>query len=217
MYKRHLICSAIAALTLVSCSRDPNYLKQKYLDSGNKYYEQKRYPEASIFYRKAIEKDRKFGPAYYHLALVDLKLEQVANAYNALRRAYELLPKNTADSNDTTLKLAEIILMSASSQQDPQPMLKEVQPMVDGLLKDNPNSWEGHKLNGDIALLSATAAFRSGNPTETKTDIATAIQEYRTALAAKPAASKPLAANSRKLFAISRKPSRLRCVGSGKP
>jgi tetratricopeptide (TPR) repeat protein len=186
MYKRYLICTAVAALTLVSCSRDPAYLKQKYLDSGNKYYEQKRYAEASIYYRKAIGQDRKFGPAYYHLALVDLKLEQVANAYNALRRAYELLPKNTADSSDTTLKLAEIILMSASTQQDPQPLLKEVQPMVDGLLKNNPNAWEGHKLNGDIALLTATAAFRAGNPTDTKQEITTAIQEYRAALAAKP-------------------------------
>ncbi len=133
-------------------------------------------------YRKAIEKDRKFGAAYYHLALDDLKLDQVSNAYQSLRRAYELLPKNTKDSNDATLKLAEIMLMSASSQQDPQPTLKEVQPMVDGLLKNNPNSWEGHKLNGDIALLSATAAFRLGNGTETKTEITTAIQEYRAVL-----------------------------------
>src|SRR6185437_8864110 len=187
MYKRHLICIALAALTtLVSCSRDPNYLKQKYLDSGNKYYDQKRYKEASLMYRKAIEKDRKFGPAYYHLALVDLKMEQVANAYNALRRAYETLPKKGADYNDTSLKLAEIILMSASSQADPQPMLKDVQPMVDALLKANSNSWEGHKLNGDIALLQATAAYRNNNGTEAKTQITTAIQEYRTSLAAKP-------------------------------
>lgn len=186
MYMRHLICTALAALTLVSCSRDPNYLKQKYLDSGNAWFAKQRYKEASIMYRKAIEKDRKFGPAYYHLALVDLKLEQVSNAYEALRRACELLPKNGADSNDATLKLAEIILMSASSQQDPEPLLKEVQPMVDGLLKANPNSWEGHKLNGDIALLKATAAFRAGNSTDTKADIATAIQEYRTSLASKP-------------------------------
>jgi tetratricopeptide (TPR) repeat protein len=186
MYMRHLICTALAALTLVSCSRDPIYLRQKYLDSGNKYYDQKRYPEASIFYRKAIDKDRKFGPAYYRLALVDLKLQQIPNAYYALRRAYELLPKNTQDSNDATLKLAEIILMTASSQPDPQPLLNDVQPMVDGLLKNNPNSWEGHKLNGDVALLKATAAFRAGHPTDTKQEITTSIQEYRAALAAKP-------------------------------
>ena len=186
MYMRHLICTALAALTLVSCSRDPAYLKQKYLDSGNKYFEQKRYKEASIMYRKAIDKDRKFGPAYYHLALVDLQLQQVSNAYQALRRAYELLPKNGADSDDTALKLAELILMSAPSAKDPQQMLKEVQPMVDGLLKNNPNSWEGHKLNGDISLISATIEFRANNPVAAKQSIATSIQEYRTSLADKP-------------------------------
>ena len=185
MYMRHLIFTALAALTLVSCSRDPIYLRQKYLDSGNKYFEQKRYKEASIMYRKAIEKDRKFGPAYYHLALVDLQLQELPNAYQSLRRAYELLPKNTADSNDTTLKLAEIILMSSQTANDPK-LLDEVQPMVDGLLKNNPNSWEGHKLSGDIALLKATTAFRARNPTDGEAGIATAIQEYRISLAAKP-------------------------------
>lgn len=186
MYKRHLICTALAALTLVSCSRDPNYLKQKYLDSGNKYYEQKRYKEASIMYRKAIEKDRKFGPAYYHLALVDLQLEQVANAVPALRRAFELLPQGTPEANDATLKLSEILLMAAQQAKDPHAVLSEVQPMVDGLLKKNPNSWEGHKLNADMGLLNATIAFRAANPTEAKQDIAASIKEYRTALAAKP-------------------------------
>ena len=62
MYMRHLICIALAALTLVSCSRDPNYLKQKYLDSGNKYYEQKRYKEASIMYRRRLRRTASSAP-----------------------------------------------------------------------------------------------------------------------------------------------------------
>ena len=118
MYIRHSII-ALAAIALVSCNRDPSYLKQKYLDSGNKYFEQKRYKEASIMYRKSELADRKFGPAYYHLALVYLKLEQVANAYPQLRRAVELLPPGTADADDATLKMAEIMLMAAQSVPNP--------------------------------------------------------------------------------------------------
>jgi Tfp pilus assembly protein PilF len=64
---------ALVAVSLVSCNRDPNYLKQKYLQSGIKYYDGGRYKEASIMFRKSIEADRKFGPAYYRLALTDLK------------------------------------------------------------------------------------------------------------------------------------------------
>ena len=68
---------AFAAITLVSCSRDPNYLKQMYLQSGMKYYDHGRYKDASIMFRKSIQEDRKFGLAYYHLALTDLKENQI--------------------------------------------------------------------------------------------------------------------------------------------
>lgn len=182
---RHLII-ALAAIALVSCNRDPNYLKQKYLDSGNKYYEQKRLKEASIMYRKAIEKDRKFGPAYYHLALVDLDQQQVANAVPALRRAVELLKPGSADSDDATLKLAEIMLMAAQGAKDPSSILKDVRPMVDGLLKRNPGSWQGHKLNGDMQLLDTAAKYKAGDTAAAKVSLTAAVQEYRTALASKP-------------------------------
>lgn len=177
---------AFTALALISCSRDPAYLKEKYLDSGNKYYEQKRYKEASIMYRKAIEKDRRFGKAYYHLALVDLQLQQVANAVPALRNSVELLPKGTKESDDAILKLAEIMLMAAQSSKDPTPLMKEVGPMIDGLLERNPSSWQGHKLSGDIALLTAAQSFGAGNTPEARQTVAKAIQEYRTALNSKP-------------------------------
>src|SRR5665213_3114299 len=86
---------ALAALTLISCSRDPNYLKAKYVESGNKYFDGGRFREASIMYRKSIATDKKYGPAYYHLALVDLKQNQVAASVPALRRAVELLQPGT--------------------------------------------------------------------------------------------------------------------------
>src|SRR5271157_2284928 len=110
------VALALVSLTLISCSRDPNYLKQKYRDSGNKYYDAKRYKEASIMFRKSIEADRRFGPAYYHLALTNLKQGSVPNAVPALRRAVELLPPGTADADDATLKLCEIMVVASQGQ-----------------------------------------------------------------------------------------------------
>jgi tetratricopeptide (TPR) repeat protein len=183
---RNLIL-ALSALALISCNRDPNYLKQKYLESGNKYYEQKRFHEASIMYRKALEKDRRFGDAYYKLALVDLDLQQPQNAYPNLQRAYGLLKPGSPEADDTTLKLSEIMLIGAGSDKNgPDRLVGEVRPMVDGLLKRNPNSWQGHKISGDIALLQAGQLLKAGNNPEGRQSIAQAIQEYRTALAAKP-------------------------------
>ncbi len=183
---RYLVL-ALAAFSLISCSRDPNYLKQKYLQSGIKYFDGGRYKEASIMFRKSIEADRKFGPAYYHLALTDLKQGQIANAVPFLRRAQELLKPGTPDADDTDLKLSEILIMAAQSQVNSDVMLREVQATVDGLLKRNPKSWEGHKLSGDLAMLATSKLYREAKLEDAKRQLGTAISEYRQALSVKPA------------------------------
>src|ERR1700683_1220196 len=153
----------LVAVSVISCNRDPNYLKQKYLQSGIKYCDSGRFREASIMFRKSIEADRKFGPAYYHLALTDLKQGQVPNAVPAFRRAHELLKPGTDDANDTDLKLSEIMIIAAQSQQNNDALLKEVQQTVDGLLKRDPRSWEAHKLSGDLAMLATAKLYRAAN------------------------------------------------------
>ena len=52
-------------LTLVGCSRDPNVAKKRYLENGNKYFAKGKYKEASIMYRNALQKDQRYGLAYY--------------------------------------------------------------------------------------------------------------------------------------------------------
>src|SRR4051795_5233200 len=106
-----ILALALVTLALVSCNRDPNYLKQRYVESGTKYFDAGRYKEASIMYRKAIDKDRKYGLAWYKLALVDLKQGQVAAAVPALRRAVELTKPGSPESNDAYLKISEIFVV----------------------------------------------------------------------------------------------------------
>jgi tetratricopeptide (TPR) repeat protein len=182
---RYLALVLVAA-SLISCNRDPDYLKQKYLQSGIKYFDAGRMKEANIMFRKSIEVDRKFGPAYYHLALTDLKQSQVGPALGALRRAHELLPAGSSDADDADLKLAEIMIVGAQSQENNEATLKEIQQIIDGFLKRNPNGWQGHKLSGDMNMLATAKIFRSGNITAAKEKVADAIAEYRKALAQKP-------------------------------
>src|SRR5579883_1084048 len=176
---------ALAGLALVACSRDPNYLKLKYLESGNKYFGAKRYKEASIMYRKALEKDRKFGPAWYHLALTDLELGDVMNSIPALHRAVDLLKPGTPDADDASLKLSELLLIAANSQQNNDQFVQEIQQIRDGFLKRKPDGWEGHKLAGDLHMLNVSLLVRQAKSSEAKDEINGAITEYRTALAAK--------------------------------
>jgi tetratricopeptide (TPR) repeat protein len=177
------------ALCLVSCSRDPKKVRQQYLESGNKYYDRGKYREASIMYRNSIKADPKFGEAYYHLGLAELKLQHVLNAINPLRRAMELLPKNSTDGIDADVKFAEIMLLAAQAPDAGDrsaKALEEVRSIKDMLLKQNPNSFEGHKLLGELTLNDAIVLFKKGKQQESKTTMEEAIRVYRKALTLKP-------------------------------
>ena len=182
-----LIAFFMVALCLVSCSRDPKKVRQSYLQSGNKYFDRGKYKEASIMYRNALRTDPKFGEAFYHLALTELKLQHLANVVPALRRAIELLPPNSNEYIDSNVRLANILIMVArGGDRSSKPALEEARGIRDLLLKRNPNSFEGTKLQGDLDELEALQ-FAAGNKApETKQKMEEAISTYRKALQFKP-------------------------------
>ena len=78
-----LLC--LLALVLgAACSRDPNVVKVHYLNNGNNYFNKGSYKEAAIMYRTALQKDAKYGEAYYRWALTDLKMNQPVAAVQHL-------------------------------------------------------------------------------------------------------------------------------------
>src|ERR1022692_4195625 len=168
-----------------SCSRDPNVVKKRYLESGNKYFEKGRYKEASIQYRNALKRDPKYGPAYYKLALVGLKSGDVTGAVAALHRAVELIPPNQPDHWDATVKLSEIYLTVARGE---KPYMDEVEKFAKDLLKRDPDSYDGHRLIGDLSYTRATDAIRSKppRPEEASALLDVATQEYTKADSIKP-------------------------------
>src|SRR5215510_11330126 len=141
-----MFCKSFVALVptvllcLVACSRDPNVVKKRYLGSGNKYFEKERYKEASIQYRNALKRDQRYGPAHYRLALTEFKQGQLANAASELRKAVELLPKDSPDHWDAVVKLSEIYLVAARDQ---KPLMDEVEGFVKELLARDANSFDG--------------------------------------------------------------------------
>jgi tetratricopeptide (TPR) repeat protein len=177
----------IAAFTLVSCNRDPNYLKAQYLQRGNTFMKAGKTKEAGIMYKKAIQQDRKYGEAYYRLALVDIKDGQSLAAVKPLRIAVELLkPRGSADSDDAMFRLAEIEVSAAAGVERPESLIKEVQGYAAEMVKRNPNSWQGHKLNGDLALLDVRRELAERHGPAAKKILSDAITEYRASLASNP-------------------------------
>src|SRR5512138_3508596 len=80
------------AAGFVGCSRDPNVRKQKYLESGQRYFEKGKYREAAIQFGNAVQVDPRFTEAHYRLAQSYLRLRNGNQAFQELDRTIQLEP-----------------------------------------------------------------------------------------------------------------------------
>src|SRR5205085_7991947 len=170
-------------LGLVSCSRDPQVVKKRYFESGNKYFARGRYNEASIQYRNALRQDPKYGAAHYKLALTSLQKADYVSAVGQLRRAVELLSTDSPDHWDALVKLTEILLQVATSDKS---YMDEVKKYTSDLMKRDPNSFDAHRLTGDLNYAQASQAYQTKKNEEGRKFLETAIAEYRKADSIKP-------------------------------
>jgi tetratricopeptide (TPR) repeat protein len=154
-----LICGVLAAL-FTGCSRDPNVRKQKYFESGDRYYAKAKYREAAIQYSNAIQVDSRFAQAHYQLGETYLKLRDWNRAYQELSRATELNPDNYPAHVD----LANLLISGRD--------LKQAQIHLDVLRLKQPNSPD---------TFEAWANFYSAQD-----NIAAAIREMQKGIAADP-------------------------------
>jgi len=139
-------CAVICALVLLAgCSQSP----EKLLTAANKYHQNKKYPEASILYRKVLIKDKTNAEAYYREGLNLLDQAKVSEAASYLRRAVDLRPSNT----DAAVKLSEIYL--AAYSQDPKKfktLLSDVHDLDKKILLQDPNSFDGLRIEGLLQI-----------------------------------------------------------------
>lgn len=93
--KRRIVGSFVALLLAVSvaaCSKDPQVRKQEHFSRGQAYIAEKKYNEAIIELRNAVQIDGNFGEARYQLAEAYAQIGDVANAFREYVRAADLLP-----------------------------------------------------------------------------------------------------------------------------
>jgi tetratricopeptide (TPR) repeat protein len=155
------------ALVLIgpACNRDPQAQKQKYLDSGNRYFNNSKYKEASIMYRRALKEDMRFGEAWYRLGLTELQTGRIVEALRALQRAVELQPDNV----EAQAKVGEIYMgVYSADPKRPAQYLTEADEMATRILERDPNSFEGLRLKGFVHLArkelkEAIAKFEAAN------------------------------------------------------
>lgn len=127
-----------------ACNRSP----RDYVERGRKFFSDEKYEDASIQYRKAIQKDSNFGEAYYQLGLSEIKRQNLGDAYEALSRAVGLMP----NSDEAKVKLADVCLTIYLSDARNRVQHDRVLDISSQLLAKNPNSFDGLRLSGLVAL-----------------------------------------------------------------
>src|ERR1035438_9212212 len=104
-YVTAALCLLMVLFT--ACSRDPNVRKQKYLESGQRYFDKGQYREAAIQFENAIQVDARFTDAHYKMALTAIKLGQGPTAYQELATTIQQQP----DQYAAHLDMANLLIL----------------------------------------------------------------------------------------------------------
>jgi tetratricopeptide (TPR) repeat protein len=148
MHRYYLGLCVLALCSVTACNWGTS--KEQYVETGNRFYDQKKFKDAALAYRKAIQKDENFGEAYLRLGLAEMQIGRLPRAVPALQRAVMLLPKR----EEPKVKLADIYLqVYAADARKPKQALEKAKELASDLLSKEADSSEGLRLSGHIALI----------------------------------------------------------------
>jgi tetratricopeptide (TPR) repeat protein len=117
---------------------------------GDSLFSESKYADAELNYRKAIQKDAKFGLAYYKLGLTLIKRDQGLAAHQALSQAVQLVPNNV----DAKIALADVAFsFYFTDPRRPKALYDEIQRLASEILTLKSDSPDGYRLKGAMALL----------------------------------------------------------------
>jgi len=143
MRNRYIAISltAVLALLLAGCHRNPEAAKRKYLESGQSYMDKKQYAAASIQFKKALQIDPRFAEAHYKLATALLALQRFQDAFKELNTTVELDPNNLKARAD----MGNLYVLSRSPQ-----YYAKAEEQARYIIEHDPNSPDGYRLLGTV-------------------------------------------------------------------
>jgi tetratricopeptide (TPR) repeat protein len=138
---------AVVIILCAACSRNSEY----YVANGKKLAALGKYEEAALNFRKALQRQPEYGEAEYQLGLTLERLGKQPEAYQALSRAVDLLPKR----DDVKVALADLSLAGYLANKSRSVTLyNSVSDISDRLLAEDASSYDGLRLKGHLALAS---------------------------------------------------------------
>ena len=95
-WTRGWVCLLLSASLGSACSRDIEAAKRQHFEAGNRYFDARKYSEAIVEYRNALQEDGNFGEARLKLGDAYAETREAAGALREYVRAADLLPENHA-------------------------------------------------------------------------------------------------------------------------
>jgi len=137
-----LIIPIVAALFIGACTT-PEKAKAQHVASGQALLKDKKFQEAALEFRSALQIDEKLADAHWGLANAYEGLQRYQEAFEEMKQTAEL----DANNLDVRVKLGNYYLMggkqSAAAVSEAERLAKEV-------LQKDPNHIEGHILMGSV-------------------------------------------------------------------
>jgi tetratricopeptide (TPR) repeat protein len=144
-------CAVVLGVFLSSCGPVRQFGRDKYLQQGKEAYAKGLYKDASLAFRKALQRDPNSGDAAYRLALAELQmLENPDRIVAALQLAVGLDPENI----DAKVHLANVYIYGyLQDGTKPQAVRSQIEGLSRALLKRDPNSFDALRISASLALI----------------------------------------------------------------
>jgi tetratricopeptide (TPR) repeat protein len=136
-----LITIAAAALLIGACTT-PEKAKAQHVARGQALLKDKKFQEAALEFRSALQIDEKFADAHWGLAQVYEGLQRYQEAFDEMKTTAELDQNNL----DVRVKLGNYYLMGGKDAAS----VSEAERLAKEILGKNPNHIEGHILMGSV-------------------------------------------------------------------
>ena len=109
-HRMGLAALVTAVVVAGSACADAARARQRYLESGDRYFSEQKFSQALIEYRNSIKEDPAFGEARRALAETYFKLGQPERGFKEYMRAADLLP----DRPDVQVRAGNLLLLSGA-------------------------------------------------------------------------------------------------------
>jgi len=153
----------MAATIAFSGCKSSEASKAEHVKRGEAFLQEKKYQEASIEFRNAIQIDDRLASAHWGLAQAYEGLQRWAEMIDELKKTVDL----DANNLEARVKLGNYYLAANVSRKTPE-LVTEAERLAKDILQKDPNHIEGH-------ILMATVLYAQGKPEESKAELERAI------------------------------------------